>query len=96
MRKKILSKIIYAICILITCASISFGCITLHQNCEYKNEIDKTKEQVSLLEDKVKELEKQAEDYILTNANLENDLIDKNNTIAGLQEEVKELKKNLQ
>ena len=48
------------------------------------------------LEDKVKELEKQTEDYILANANLENDLIDKNNTIAGLQEEVKELKKNLQ
>lgn len=96
MRKKILNKIIYAICILITCASISFGCITLSQNGKYKNEIDKTKEQISLLEDKVKELEKQTEDYILANANLENDLIDKNNTIVGLQEEVKELKKNLQ
>ena len=58
--------------------------------------LEKTKEQVLLLEDKVKELEKQSEDYILANANLENDLIDKNNTIAGLQEEVKELKKNLQ
>lgn len=94
-KKKVINFIAAGACLFVTVASVTFGGITLAQREEWAKEAKETKAQVELLEKSVSVLTKENEQLFLDKANLENDLIEKDNTIAGLKGDVEDLKKKL-